>query len=332
MTENLPSVPDQSGQVQVAPSLLLPPAVVELGDDGQAAFIEFFTAQIRNKNTRAAYMRGVLRFCAWIEERELQLEQLQPVHVAAYIEPMDKARDQGGDSLSPATVKQHLAAIRMLCSFLVVRQVLSRNPALEVRGPKLVVRVGKTPVLTGEEARVLFASIDPSTPAGVRDRALLGVMVYSFARISAVLSMDMTDYFQVGRKMILQLHEKGGREHQMPAHHTLIEYMDAYLQVLDEEDGPLFRTITRRRNGFTGNRLDRRSAWAMVQRRCKAAGLGDCFGNHTLRATGITAYLSNDGQLDKAQQMAAHASSQTTKLYDRRAEEASLDEVERIIL
>ena len=108
--------------------------------------------------------------------------------------------------------------------------------------------------------------------------------------------------------------------------------MDAYRQRLDVAEGSLFRTVNRQRSGFTENRLNRKEACAMVKRRCKAAGLGDRFSNHTMRATGITAYLSNDGSLDKAQQMAAHASSQTTRLYDRRAQEASLDEVERIIL
>lgn len=323
MSENLPAV---------SSSFLLPLAVAELGHSAENAFVEFFTAQIRNANTRAAYLRACLRFCAWLQQTGLQLEELQPMHVAAYIELMSKAKDHGGAGLSPATVKQHLAAIRMLCNFLVVRQVLERNPALEVRGPKLVVRTGKTPVLTGEEARVLFASIGTNKPAGLRDRALLGVMVYSFARIGAALAMDLGDYFQVGRKMMLQLHEKGGREHQMPAHHTLIEYLDAYLQVRGGAAGPLFLTVNRRRNGFTENRLQRQEACAMVKRRCKAAGLGYRFCNHTLRATGITAYLANDGQLDKAQQMAAHASSQTTKLYDRRNQEATLDEVERIIL
>ena len=132
VTENLPAAQRPSS------FSLLPPAVADLGTEGEAAFIEFFTAQIRNANTRAAYLRGVRRFCGWLDEKGLQLEGLQPVHVAAYIEPMDKPRDQGGAGLAPATVKQHLAAIRMLCSFLVVRQALTRNPALEVRGPKLV--------------------------------------------------------------------------------------------------------------------------------------------------------------------------------------------------
>ena len=320
--------------------LLLPVAIADLGLEAQEAFIEFFTAQIRNPNTRAAYLRAVLRFSRWLDEHDLALDGLQPAHVAAYIEPMDKPKDQGGQGLAAATVKQHLAAIRMLCSFLVVRQVLSRNPALEVRGPKLVVRVGKTPVLTSEEARQLFESLDLRTVSGVRDRALMGLMVYTLARISAALSMNVSDYFQVGRKMMIQLHEKGGREHQMPAHHTLIEYMDAYLEALRKScgleelpgDTPLFRTINRRRTGFTANRLQRGEAWAMVKRRCKAAKLGDRFCNHTFRGTGLTSYLQNGGELKKARDMAAHASMDTTKLYDRTDQETSLDEVERIIL
>ena len=158
-----------------------------------------------------------------------------------------------------------------------VRQVLPRNPALDVRGPKHVVRVGKTPVFEGADARALFESIDTSTPIGLRDRALLGVMVYTFGRVSAVVGLEIGDYFQVGRQMMFRFTEKGGREHQMPAHHTAIEYLEAYLKALGETEGPLFRTITRRRDGFTENRMHRNEVLAMVKRRCKAAGLGDQF-------------------------------------------------------
>jgi integrase len=130
----------------------------------------------------------------------------------------------------------------------------------------------------------------------------------------------------------LRLKEKGGRDHEMPAHHTLVEYLDEYLAVRGDAPGPLFLTINRRRTGYTSRRLQRREALAMVKRRCKAAELGDRFSNHTFRGTGITAYLKNDGQLERAQYMAGHASPRTTKLYDRRDQEATLDEVERIIL
>lgn len=306
-------------------SFLLPPAIADMGDQATRAFVEFFTAQIRNANTRAAYFRNASRFLAWTETRGVPLRGVEAFHVAAYIEEL-------GQTFAAASVKQHLAALRMLGSFLVVRQVLPKNPAADVRGPKHVVTVGKTPVLTGADARELFASIRIDDPAGLRDRALLGVMVYTFARVSAVIDLDMPDYYQNGRRMVVRLKEKGGRHHEMPAHHTAIEYLDAYIKALGTEAGPLFRTINRSRDGFTGRRLDRREALAMVKRRCRAAGLGERFTNHTFRATGITAYLKNGGQLEHAQTMAGHASPRTTKLYDRRNQEASLDEVERIIL
>ncbi len=324
MTEHLPALPSSS--------FLLPPAAAGLGDEGQKAFLDFFTAQIRNPNTRAAYMRAVGSFLAWLDERETTLEAVEAFHVSAYVEWMGSLAAKPPKGYSTPTIKQHLAAIRMLGSFLVVRQVLPRNPALDVRGPKHVVTTGKTPVLEGFDARALFDSIDPSTPIGLRDRALLGTMVYTFARVSAVVGLDLEDYFQVGRRMMFRFEEKGGREQQMPAHHTVIEYLEAYLEALGQTEGPLFRTINRRRNGFTENRLHRNEALAMVKRRCKAAGLGDQFTNHTFRATGITAYLKNEGALEHAQFMAGHASPRTTKLYDRRNQEATLDEVERIIL
>ena len=108
----------------------------------------------------------------------LRLEAVSPVHVAAYI------RAHPGSAL---TVKQDLAAIRMLCDWLVVSQVLLVNPAAAVRNPKHVVTKGATPVLSPAEARKLLESIDTGTLAGLRDRALLSVMLYSFARVSTVL-------------------------------------------------------------------------------------------------------------------------------------------------
>lgn len=318
MTENVPAVRQLS-------SFLLPRPIADLGEHAEESFVDFFTAQIRNRNTREAYFRNVTRFLDWIEGQGVALKDVRAIHVSTHMELLAK-------ELSAPSVKQHLAALRMLCSFLVVRQVIPSNPSMDVRGPKHVVRVGKTPVLTNEDARALFASLDVDTPGGVRDQALLGTMVYTFGRISAVLALDVGDYYQVGRGMRLRLKEKGGRDHEMPVHHTLIDYLDAYLAVRGDAEGPLFLTINRRRTGYTDHRLHRREALAMVKRRCRAAGLGEKFSNHTFRGTGITAYLKNDGQLERAQYMAGHASPTTTKLYDRREQEATLDEVERIIL
>ena len=154
----------------------LPEVIVAAGPAAVEHFLEFFAAQIANDRTRAAYGRAAGRFLAWCGARGLGLRAIAPLHVAAYI------RTHPG---SAPTVKQHLAAIRSLCDWLVVQQVLPANPAAAVRGPKHVVTKGATPVLTPAETRALLDGIDTGTRVGVRDLALLSVLVYSFARVSA---------------------------------------------------------------------------------------------------------------------------------------------------
>jgi integrase len=321
-------------------SLPVPELFARAGDRAGWRYVEFLTAEIRNPNTRMAYARVLHRFSAWCEDRGWRLDQLTPVHVAAYVEQLGRVR-------AAPSVKQALAAIRMLGDYLVLGQVIPANPASSVRGPKHVVKKGKTPVLTAEEMRQLLDSIDLTldanghkvrkeaaafTIAELRDRALIAVMAYSFARISAVLGMSVGDYRQQGKRCWLRLHEKGGKFHEVPCHHKTQEYLDAYLDaagIASDRDGPLFRSLDRKRR-LTADRLDRREALSMVKRRAVAAGLGDGVCNHSFRATGITVYLLNGGTVEKAQQLAAHESPRTTKLYDRSQDEVSLDEIERI--
>ena len=235
---------------------------------------------------------------------------------------------------SVPTVKQHLAAIRMLGDWLVVNQVLPVNPAAAVRGPKHVVTKGATPVLSPAEARKLLESIDTGALAGLRDRALLSVMLYSFARVSAVLAMRRQDYFGQGSRGWLRLHEKGGKRHDVPAHHRAAAALDAYVEAgrLEEPKVVLFQTVDPAARRLTGRALDRRLVLAMIKRRAAAAGLPASTCCHTFRATGITAYLSNGGTLEHAQQIAGHASPKTTKLYDRTADTVTVDEIERIVI
>ena len=235
---------------------------------------------------------------------------------------------------SAPTVKQHLAAIRMLGDWLVVSQVLPVNPAAAGRGPKHVVTKGATPVLSPAEARKLLASIDTGGLAGLRDRALLSVMLYSFARVSAVLGMRRQDYFGQGSRGWLRLHEKGGKRHDVPAHHRAAAALDAYVEVggLEEPKVALFQTVDPAGRRLTGRALDRRLVLAMIKRRASAAGLPPSTCCHTFRATGITAYLSSGGTLEHAQQIAGHASPKTTKLYDRTADTVTVDEIERIVI
>ena len=271
--------------------VVLPRLIVEAGPSAVARFLEFFAGRIANARTRAAYGRAVGQFLAWCEARGLSLDAVSPLHVAAYI------RTHPG---SVPTVKQHLAAIRVLCDWLVVSQVLPVNPAAAVRGPKHVVTKGATPVLTPAEARKLLEHIDTGTLAGLRDRALFSVMLYSFARVSAVLGMRRQDYFQQGSRGWLRLHEKGGKRHDVPAHHRAAEALDEYLDAcgLEGAGEALFQSVDRAGERLTGRPLSRRVVLAMIKRRAAAAGLPPSTCCHTFRATGITAYLSNGGTLE----------------------------------
>jgi site-specific recombinase XerD len=305
----------------------LPATVIAAGGNAQIRFLEFFAASIRNKHTRRAYARAVGEFLAWCEERGVaSIAAIQPLHVAGYIE------DLSGSRAAP-TAKLRLAAIRRLFDWLVVGQVMPHNPASSVRGPSHVVKRGKTPVLTPDEARQLLDSIDATTPVGLRDRALIGLMVFSFARIGAALGMKVEDAFTQNRRLWVRLHEKGGKVHEMPCHHLLEDYLHAYIGGCDlgaEPKGALFRTIGRGTGVLTNARLTQSDAHAMICRRATAARIETTIGNHTFRATGITAYLKNGGQLEMAAAMANHASTRTTQLYDRRADQVSLDEIERV--
>ena len=322
LTVRIPRTLKRAGLVNV------PAVILATGEAGTRRFFEFFTANIRNPNTRMAYYRAVVRFFNRLEQRHVPLAQVQPMIVAAYIEDLQT-------QVGPATVKQNLAAIRMLYDWLVVGQIVPHNPASSVRGPKHVVKKGKTPVLTAEEARHLLDSIDTSHVVGLRDRALIGVMVYSFARVSAVAQMKVKDYFPSGKRFWLRLHEKGGKYHEVPCHHNAEEYVDAYLQaanIADQKDTPLFRTTYRKTRQLTDRGFDRRNVLDMIKRRGRAAGLREDICCHTFRATGITAYLDNGGTIEKAQQIAAHESPRTTKLYDRTNDQLTLDEIEKIII
>jgi len=306
----------------------LPSLIHDAGQKATRRFLEFFTAQIRNRNTRDAYHRALVDFLAWTGDRNASLEQIEPIQVAAYVEYLMTI-------YSPPTVKQHLAAIRMCFDWLVTGQVVASNPAASVRGPKYVVKRGKTPVLSAEEARQLLDSIDCSTAVGLRDRALISLMIFTFARVSAVTALKVEDYYHIGKRSWIRLHEKGGKFLEVPAHHKVVDDLDAYLEAgghADDSQSPLFRTAIGR-SGFLSERpLTRQDALRIVKRRVRAAGLSERLCCHTFRATGITAYLENGGTIEKAQLIAGHESPRTTKLYDRTSDELSLDEVERILI
>lgn len=309
----------------------LPALIADAGDLARFRFVEFFSATIANPNTRRAYAKDVAEFLDWCSRHgATSLPQIMSPHVARYI-------DELGDRVSKPTVKRHLAAIKRLFDHLTQGGVLPFNPAAAVRGPKHSVRRGKTEVLAADEARQLLDAIDVSTLSGLRDRALIALMTYAFARVGAATSLRVDDVRQRQRRLWLRLAEKGGKEHEMPCHHQLEEYLDAWLDASNlrgRASAFLFPTIAagsgRGTQRLTERPLSQPEAHQMIRRRAKRAGITAPIGNHTFRGTGITAYLKNGGELEKAREMANHADVRTTKLYDRRRDEIELGDVERI--
>lgn len=324
----------------------LPPLISEEDPEAQERFLEFFLAEIRNKNTRKAYGRAVARFLRWAGRQGLTLQEISPMAISAYVEQLK-------GQLAPATVKQHLSAIRRLFGYLQAGNVLPENPAEPVRGPKHSRQEGATPILTAGEARSFIECLPTNSTKSKRDRALIGVLTYTFARVSAITDMKREDYYQTGRRWKVCLKEKGGKQREVPLHHKAKDYLDAYVEAVsweisDEElansvsgetqgssptqkqDLPLFRTMTRTKD-LSRRPMSRTSVLRMVKSRAEEAGLDPsqvCC--HTFRGTGITAYLENGGKLEVAQHIAGHTDASTTKLYDRRQKLVSREEVEKI--
>jgi site-specific recombinase XerD len=326
---NLPTTLDPGALLPASPADLVPTLIAAAGEEAAWRYIDFFTSNIRNPNTRRAYTRACNRFLAWCDDRGLTLASIKPFHVATYIEALQQTH-------TAPTVKQQLAAVRMLFDWMITGQAMATNPAAAVRGPKHVVKTGKTPVLEGNEWRRLLDAIPTTTVRDLRDRALIATLTYSFARINAALAMKVEDFRPQGAGWELRLHEKGGKQHAMPCHHALAETMLAYVEaagIAADRKGALFRTSRGRGDsGLADRPMGQSDAWRIVRRRANAAGILAPIGNHSFRATGITAYLNNGGTLEHAQAMAAHESPRTTKLYDRTKERLTREEVERIRL
>lgn len=310
------------------------PAIVEAaGESASRSFVEFFAATIRNSHTRKAYTTAVKEFFGFLQEAGARsLGKIEPVLVAAWVEQLALR-------YSPQTVKQRLAAVRMLCDHLVRTGVLRVNPAAAVRGPRLTVRTGKTPALQVEEVRDLIYGMIPGPPEAslrdLRDRALLGVMLYTFVRVDAAIGLRVRDYQVVRSRACFLVHEKGGQLRRVAVHSELVDLIDDWLEAAghaSDQDAPLLQSFAGRTGRLSGRPVTARDALRIVKARAGAAGLPDVFGSHSLRASGITLYLEAGGTLENAAAMAGHASTRTTQLYDRRRELAASSDIERIRL
>lgn len=303
----------------------LPVLVERAGSAAQFAWEEFIYGKIRNPHTRAAYERAIRRFLDHCHGLSTPLPSISPRDVGTYLDGLDYA---------PATKKLHLSAIRHFFDTLVTRHVTMLNPAHSVRGDRLQVMEGKTPEITIPQARRLMQSLDSSHAVGLRDRAIIAIMIYTAARVGAVASLRRGDLYDVGDQYCLRFAEKGGKSREIPVRHDLQQFVRAYLSAGEMEyankSNPLFRTTIGKTKKLTHNGMTAGDITRMVKRRMRDACLPARLSPHSFRVATITDLLSQGVPLEDVQNLAGHADPRTTRLYDRRNRKVTRNIVERI--
>lgn len=306
---------------------LVPPKFVLRGGTMLVSSYSSFFSQTLNGNTNQAYANGVKLFCDFLTDQQLEdILDIEPKHITEFVGYMNDGE------YGVATTRLYLSAVRMFLDSCVVDGLLSVNPAKAVKLPRHSSRTGKTPVIIPAQVRQILDSIPLLSQADYRDRALIGLMVFSFFRVSAALALSLKDYELRGEQRWIIGEEKGSKRHEMPVHPSLETILDEYIEFVGFTDPttPLFQSSNARGGKLTGRMFDRTAAWRMVRRRAKVAGVHRDIGNHSFRATGITTYLNAGGSLEDARIMANHSNATTTKLYDRTGDIAKIQEVKRI--
>jgi integrase/recombinase XerD len=322
---------DRPQQIVVVPEI-----VRNAGANARFAWEEFFEGQLENPHTRRNYSHAVCGLLDRAHEAGLSLNEITPKFVRAYLVGLT---NKTGQRVSAATEKVYLAGIRRFFDIAVVRHAVGLNPAGSVRGRKHSRTEGVTPQITIKHARKLIDSIDRSDILGQRDQALIGVLTYTAARISAVVNLRLEDFIDLGDQHVLRFREKGGKERRIPVRHDLQQmiqdYIDAANLTRESPTAPLFRAAPKHRTRgepitLSTGALDRTVACKMLKRRLKHAGLPQLYSPHSFRVTVATDLLGQDVPLEDVQQLLGHADPRTTRIYDRRQQKITRNLVERI--
>lgn len=297
------------------------------GPEAVSAADEFFNGTIRNEHTRRAYTHAVKGLLVWAAERGIKLTDIAPGDVGRYLDGLVKRT-------GIATRKQHLAALRHFFDGMVTRHVIFINPALSVRGERYEVVEGKTPEITVAHARRLLASINTSNVMGLRDRAILAILIYTASRAGAAAALRREDFYHAGDQWMLHFNEKRGRSREIPVRHDLEKIIFAYLDAAGlrdaPKDAPIFQSVAKKGKKLSGGQLHVNDVCRMMKRRLKVAGLPERLSPHCFRVTTITDLLEQGVPLEDVQRLAGHADPRTTRLYDRRDRKITRNIVERI--
>jgi integrase/recombinase XerD len=323
-----PSPPSPSGNLPSVVVDELPDIIHRAGPNAVFAAKEFFSGMIRNKHTRRAYLHAVTLFLEWAAKHGGgELGQIAPWHVGQYVEEMTAAT-------GIATRNLHLSALRHFFDNLVNRHAIMLNPARSVRGERLSVLEGRTPEIPIEQARKLLAAIDITNIIGLRDRAILAMLIYTGSRRGAIAKLKRGDFYHAGEQWLLHFGEKGGKSREIPVRHDLEamirEYLDAAALSYAPKDTPLFQSALKKQRVLTGKPINGDDIYRMMKRRLKDFGMPLLYSPHSFRVTTITDLLEQNVPREDVQHLAGHADPRTTGLYDRRKRKISRNIVERI--
>ena len=181
----------------------LPPSLHRAGPRARFAAEEFFGAQVRNPHTRRAYGRWVGRFLAACDAAGVELVAVTPGRAGRWIDTLP---------VGPLAKNQALTALRRFCDGLVTRHVIALNPFLSVRFQKYQAVEGRTPEITRGQIQQLFRAIDSTTLRGLRDRAILGTLTYTGARVGALARLRLQDRRMTAAGAVMRFQEKGGKD------------------------------------------------------------------------------------------------------------------------
>jgi integrase/recombinase XerD len=328
MSGEPPALPVASGNLPSTVSEELPDIIHRSGANATFAAKEFFDGTIRNEYTRRAYLHAVKRFLAWAEKHGRgELVNIAPWDVGTYFTELAK-------TTSIATRNQHLSALRHFFDAMVTRHAIVLNPALSVRGERYSVLEGKTPEIPIPDARKLLGSIDTSHVVGLRDRAILAVLVYTGSRAGAVAKIKRGDFYQAGEQWMLHFEEKGGKSREIPVRNDLREMISAYIDAGalrdTAKDTPLFQSAVKKKRRLSGKAIHVNDICRMMKRRLKDFAMPLLYSPHSFRVTTITDLLEQNVPREDVQHLAGHADPRTTNLYDRRERKIKKNIVDKI--
>ena len=318
-TNPLPATPAPTAILQEVPAVLR-----RAGHNAVFAADEFFAARVRNPHTREAYRRVVTKFLAWCEDQGLEIRHVTPGLAGRYLEQV------------PGEIRTKnlaLSALRHFFDTLVNRHAVLLNPFTTVRGLPTNTE-GRTPGISIEQARQLLRSLDTSNVVGLRDRALLGTLTYTGARVGALVRLRLKDFEDHGSQRVLRFLEKGGKYRQIPVRHDLQGWLTEYIEAAgigaDPKQLPLFRAAVRKTKTLSNQGLSTNAVQVLLKRRLRDAGLPTLFSPHSFRVLVVTDLLTQQVPLEDVQYLAGHANPKTTQIYDRRQHQITQNIVERI--